>query len=265
LPENVRRYYMPGTTHGGGRGGFAVASEPDARCALPRNPNPMSDTLGALTVALVDWVVRGTPPPPSKYPTLADRTLAPATRAALGFPQVPGLPFADDLVNVVLDYDFGPDFIYNDMSGVITRQPPAVKRLIPTLVPRVNADGNEIAGVASVLHEAPLGTYLGWNIQASGFFAGQICGFAGGYVSFARTRADRLKGGDPRLSLEERYGTQEGYACVARRAAEALARDRFLLKPDADRLIAEAARSRILPSNAESDAEHRRRADSLCR
>jgi hypothetical protein len=129
----------------------------------------------------------------------------------------------------------------------------------------VNADGNEISGVASVLHQAPLGTYLGWNVQASGFFAGQICGFTGGYVPFARTRADREKTGDPRLSIEERYGTQEGYACVARRAAERLVRDRFLLRQDADRLIAEAAASRVLPPNAGSDAEHRRLSDSLCR
>ena len=26
LPDNVRRYYMPGTTHGGGRGGFQIAA-----------------------------------------------------------------------------------------------------------------------------------------------------------------------------------------------------------------------------------------------
>ena len=265
LPENVRRYYMPGTTHGGGPGGFAVTAEPNNRCTLPQNPNPMSDTLRALTVALVDWVVKGTPPPPSRYPTLAEGTLAPATRAALGFPDVPHLPFADDRVNVVLDYNFGPEFNYSDMSGVITLQPPAVKQVIPTLVPRVNADGNEIAGVASVLHQAALGTYLGGNVQSSGFFAGQICGFTGGYVPFAMTRTDRVKTGDPRLSIEERYGTQEGYACVARRAAEGLVRDRFLLRQDADRIIAEAAGSRILPPNSESDAEHRRLSDALCR
>ena len=53
------------------------------------------------------------------------------------------------------------------MSGVIARQPPAILKVIPTLVPPVNSDGNETAGVASVLHQAPLGTYLGWNVQKS--------------------------------------------------------------------------------------------------
>jgi hypothetical protein len=265
LPDTVRRYYMPGTTHGGGRGGFQRIATAGNRCMLPENPNPMVDTHRALTAALVEWVVKGTPPPASRYPTLADRTLVPATRRATGFPEVPGIPFSDDLVNALLEYDVGPRFNYNDMSGVITKQPPAITRVIPTLVPRVNGDGNEIAGVGSVLHQAPLGTYLGWNIQASGFFKGQICGFTGGYLPFALTRAERMKTGDPRLSLEERYGTQEGYTCTVRRAAADLVRERFLLETDADRLIAEAASAAILPTRAQSDDEHRRIGDAACR
>jgi hypothetical protein len=265
LPDAVRRYYIPGTNHGGGRGGFQVVQPSNDRCVLPQNPNPMADTTRALTAALVDWVVRDTPPPPSRYPMLADRTLTPATRAAMGFPHVPGLPFTDHFVNPVLDYDFGPSFVYGDLSGVITRQPPAIKQLIPTLVPRVDADGNETAGIESVLHQAPLGTYLGWNVQASGFLEGQICGFSGGYLPFAVTRTERLKAGDPRLSIEERYGTQEGYVCTVRRAAEALTRDRFLLKEDADRAIAAASAARILPAAAEASAEQRRTADAVCR
>ena len=183
----------------------------------------------------------------------------------MGFPAVPGLPLTDHLVNPVLDYDFGATFGYADLSGVIARQPPAIKQVLPTLVPRVNADGNETAGVASVLHQAPLGTYLGWNVQASGFFKGQICGFAGGYVPFAITREERLKNNDPRLSIEERYGAQEGYMCVVRRAAQKLVRDRFLLSRDADRLIESAAKSPVLPSAVDSSPELRRLADSVCR
>ena len=34
------------------------------------------------------------------------------------------------------------------------------------MVPRVDADGNELGGVPTVLRDAPLGTYLGWNITA---------------------------------------------------------------------------------------------------
>jgi hypothetical protein len=264
LPETVRRYYMPGTTHGGGRGGFRVAAPAGDRCALPENPNPMADTQRALTAALVDWVVKGTPPPASRYPTLADRMLVPATRAAIGFPAVPGAALSDDLVNVVLDYDFGSGFVYGDLSGVIANQPPRIAQVLPTLVPRVNADGNEMSGIASVLHQAPLGTYLGWNIQASGFFKGQICGFQGGYVPFAATRADRVASGDPRLSIQERYGTQEGYVCAVRRAAETLVRDRYLLRTDADRLVTEAAASGILAGDANATPAERHTAAALC-
>jgi len=265
LPANVRRYYMPGTTHGGGAGGFERVQKPNNRCVLQQNPNPMADTMRALTVALVDWVVKDIPPPPSRYPTMAERMLVAATRAATGFPSIPGVGFPDHLVNAVLEYDFGSAFNYDDMSGVIERQPPAIKRVLPTLVPRVNLDGNEIAGVASVLHQAPLGTYLGWNLQAAGFFKGQLCGFAGGYVPFAATGAERLAAGDPRLSLEERYGSQEGYMCVVTRAADGLVRDRLLLRQDADRIVKSAASTRVLPSSSEAAPDARHVAEGLCR
>jgi hypothetical protein len=265
LPDNVRRYYMPGTNHGGGRGGFEVAQSGDERCVLAQNPNPMAEMTRALTAALVDWVVHGAAPPPSRYPTLAAGDLVVPTRAAMGFPSIPGLAFTDRFVNAVLDYDFGAEFGYQDLSGVITRQPPGIKRVVPTLVPRVNADGNETSGIASVLHQAPLGTYLGWNITAGGFFKGQICGFSGGYVPFALTRAERAKAGDPRLSIEERYGTQEGYLCAVKRSADALVRDRFLLRSDAEKLIESAGHAAVLPPSGESTPDQRRIADLVCR
>ena len=146
----------------------------------------------------------------------------------------------------------------------MTTVPPRVRRALPTYVPRVNQDGNETAGVASVLYQAPLGTYLGWNVIRTGFFAGQGCGFSGGYVPFALTKADRLAKNDPRLSLEERYGTQEGYLCVIRRAAEQAVRDRFLLSEDAQRLIADATASKVLPAVAESSDEDVAIGRALC-
>jgi hypothetical protein len=167
-----------------------------------------------------------------RYPTWPRARWCPP-RARRPTPGYPGLTFTDHFVNAVLDYDFGTSFNYDDLSGVIARQPPVIKQVIPTLVPRVNADGNETVGIPSVLHQAPLGTYLGWNVQATGFFKGQICGFSGGYVPFAVTREARTKAADPRPSIEERYGTQEGYVCAVKRAAGELVRDRFLLQSDA--------------------------------
>jgi hypothetical protein len=263
LPDNVRRYYMPGTTHGGGRGGFARVQPVVGRCELPQNPNPMADTTRALTAALVQWVTDGTEPPASRYPKLADHQLVAAETTAATLRTIPGLQPVG--VNPVLAYDFGPTFRANDMSGVIAKEPPAIVKMIPTLVPPVNSDGNETAGIASVLHQAPLGTYLGWNVQKSGFFKGQICGFTGGYVPFTATKTERVAARDPRPSLEERYGTQDGYMCVVRRAAEQLVQSRLLLREDADRTIAAAAAANVLPNAAQSSNEARQIAANACK
>jgi hypothetical protein len=266
LPANVRRYYYPGTTHGGGGGGFNVVAPAAANgCVLPSNPNPQREQTRALTAALVDWVVKGTPPPDSRYPLLSRGELVVATAAATGFPRVPGIPSIDGLVKPLLDYDFGPEFLGNDVSGVVTRQPPRIVQVLPTYVPRVDSDGNETSGVESVLHQAPLGTYLGWNVVARGFFQGQICGFQGGYVPFARTAAERVANSDPRPSLEERYGALEGYVCAVRHAVETAVTERFLLRDDAVRLIREAERSQVLPTGSASSADANARAAAVCK
>ena len=247
LPANVRRYYFPGVTHGGGRGGFSAAPPaPPAACELPANPNPSSDTMRALTVALIDWVTHNTPPPPSQYPRLDRGELVEPTQVALRSPVIPGVPLPDGVINPLYVYDFGNRFHYNDLSGVITRQPPPIKQVLRSLVPRVDADGNETPGVASVLLQAPLGTYLGWNVTARGYLKGRECGLNGAYVPFAKTKAERSAAGDARLSLEERYGTHAGYVEVVRRAAARQVRDRFLLQDDADRLIQQAEASDVL-------------------
>jgi alpha/beta hydrolase family protein len=247
LPAGVRRYFFPGVTHGGGTGGFSTnVPNPPRACELPNNPNPSSDTMRALTVALVDWVMKGTAPPPSQYPRLDHGDLVEPTQAALGFPIVPGVPLPDYIQLPLYEYDFGPKFNYNDMRGYISMEPPAIRQVLPSLAPKVDADGNETSGVASVLHQAPLGSYLGWNVTATGFNKGAGCGLVGGYVPFAKTKAERLAAGDPRLSLEERYSTHEKYVAAVRAAAAQLVHDRFLLKEDAERLITEATASNVL-------------------
>jgi hypothetical protein len=165
---------------------------------------------------------------------------------AATFAKIPGARDPSALINPVLEYDFGPALELNDLTGVLAKVPPRVVRVLPSLVPRVDGDGNEPDGVPSVLAQVPLGTYLGWNAYAGGFFAGQGCGFAGGYLPFARTRAERLAAGDPRPSLEERYGDHDGYVQRVRAAADAAVAQRVLLREDADRLIAEARASAVL-------------------
>jgi hypothetical protein len=246
LPANVRRYYSPSVRHGGGAGGFSTEGTADACCVLAQNPNSSSETNRALVRALIDWVVEDAPPPPSRYPRLDHGDLVPATQAATGFPLIPGMPLPDGVFVPFYEYDFGPHFQNGDVSGVVSIQPPVLRQTLPMLVPRVDADGNELAGIRSVLLEAPLGTYTGWNPIARGFFKGQIQPLGGGFIPFAKTKAQRLAAGDPRLSLEERYGTHENYVARVKAAAARLVDERFMLQEDATRLIAQAEKSNVL-------------------
>jgi hypothetical protein len=256
VPPNVRRYYIAGSPHGGGPGGFSpTPPAPPAgsgrnwgQCMLPANPMPYTQTSNALTVALREWVMHDRPMPASRYPTLRDGTLAAPTKSALGFPTIPGLPptAPTGLINPGFAYDFGRDFNPDDQTGVITLQPPTIKGVLKMVVPKVDADGNELGGVPVVLREAPLGTYLGWNITSAGFYKGQICSFAGGMIPFASTKADRLRSGDPRLSLQERYSDHDGYVSAVRAAAAKAVAEGFLLPGDAAALVDEAAASKVL-------------------
>jgi hypothetical protein len=257
LPPNVRRYYHASTDHGGGDGGFAVEQPAQPGLVLAENPNPQVETRRALFVALVDWVTKGKRPPRSEYPQVSDGTLVPATAQALRWPKIPGAPTPDNVMNVLMDYDYGPDFRYNDQSGVMTNVVPPIKQIIPTPAAKVDEDGNEIAGVKSVLLQAPLGTYTSWNPVASGPLKGNEGSLAAGYIPFAMTKAERMASSDPRRSVEERYGSQEGYDCVVRHAAKEEVRKRLLLQEDAERLIAQAAESNVLPSDPDNPIARR--------
>jgi hypothetical protein len=154
-----------------------------------------------------------------------------------------------DFIMPVHDYDWGPQFNALDVSGVPTNAPPPIKQVIRMLVPRVDADGNEVGGVPHVLTDAPLGTYLGWNVTAGGarpFHQGQICNYVGGMVPFAKTKAERQAANDARLSLEERYGSHAGYLAAVAKAAKNAVERGFLLPADAEALVAAAAASKVL-------------------
>ena len=254
LPANVRRYYFPGTSHGGGEGGFKVGSstpksatsgtpaEAPSTCTLPLNPNPEKESMRALLVALTAWTVNNTEPPQSKYPMMADGTLVSAATdgGTFKFPAIPGVPAPNDLFNPVLVYNFGPHFDGPNDSGYADFQPPQILQVLASRVSTVDADGNEQTGVSSVLHAAPLGTYLGWNVTRNGPFAGQICSLTGGYMPFAKTEADRAKAKDPRPSIEARYGDRQGYVCAVTKAVKQSVKDRYLLDEDGKRLIDQA-------------------------
>jgi alpha/beta hydrolase family protein len=246
LPDDVRRYYLPSSTHGGGNGamdqnpadtGVTCPGNNWGRGTLRANPVPSTALVNRMRVALRDWVVNGTEPPPSVWPHMrganSERTLVVPTMAAMGFPQgIPGIPVSifapENFVFPVFNYDWGPEFDEFNATGVPTNEPPPINGVIKMLVPAADSDGNELGGVPTVLRDAPLGTYLGWNITAGPsdvkyydgrpFHAGQVCNYIGGMVPFAIHATDRLPG-DPRPSLEERYGSHDGYVAAVKKAA----------------------------------------------
>jgi hypothetical protein len=109
----------------------------------------------------------------------------------------------------------------------------------------VDADGNEVAGVRSPLQVAPLGAYAGWNVTAAGPLKGQVCGNAGGFMSFAKTKAERVASGDPRPSIEERYRSHEEYVEIVSKAAAKLVEEGYLLQHDAVSMIEQAKASHV--------------------
>jgi Alpha/beta hydrolase domain len=65
-------------------------------------------------------------------------------------------------------------------------------------------------------------------------------------IPFAKTKAERMANGDPRLSLEERYGDHAGYVSVVKAAASKAVAEGFLLQVDADTLVKQAEASNVL-------------------
>jgi hypothetical protein len=144
------------------------------------------------------------------------------------------------IFNTRLAYFRGPRYDTDDLSGVIAKEPPIALAEYPSLVPQVDVDGNDIDGLRSHILQAPLGTYTGWNVRAAGFSQGDACDLTGGYVPFAVTKAQRIASGDPRLSLQERYGNTAGYVSAVTAAVNNLVNQRLMLASDASGAISNA-------------------------
>jgi hypothetical protein len=241
LPEHpmARLYLVSGHQHGG-------PGNPASRGACQQLGNPLDSApiQRALWEALDQWSTRGTPPPPSMVPRLADGTLVPALpQSAVGFPSIPGVTYTG-LKSTRYLLDYGPRFLD---TGIMTVNPPVMTpptfdnpangRIYPTFVPRTDADGNELAGVRLPDVAVPLATYTGWGLRA-GRQANDGCEGSGQMIPFPGTKADRIAAGDPRLSIEERYPSLAAYASAVTRAVADLVARRLMLEEDADASVA---------------------------
>jgi Alpha/beta hydrolase domain len=227
IPDNVRLYYFASTQHG--------PAEKPARGICQQLSNPLSyqETQRALLVALHAWVTQGVVPPASRFPKISDGTFVSPQQSTQSFPNIPGARYAGKPNDLSLnDHSNQPA---NHVKG----------KEYPVLVPKVDKDGNEIAGIRAVGLRVPLGTHAGWNLRANGFVEDELCYLNGQYIPFPKTKEEREKSGDPRLAIEERYKDQADYVERVSHAARSLMSERFLLPEDAERIIAAAAKSNI--------------------
>lgn len=215
---NVRVYLVAGTQHGAGS--FPPAQ---GNGQLPPNTNDYRWAQRGLLAALDAWVRNGTEPPPSRHPTIVDGTLV--AHRDFSSPDIPG----------VQKPVFVPAGYRSDLPGP--------QSALPLLVPKVDADGNEIAGIRLPQVAVPLATLTGWQFRHERVGSPRsLLAMAGAHIAFPRTRAEREQSGDPRRSVEERYASRDDYLRQAEAAATRLADERYILRRDVSALVEAAGR-----------------------
>jgi alpha/beta hydrolase family protein len=232
-----RIYHFAGTEHGLGvwppterRIAAADPAEPLEHSQNLRNTIDYAPLLRGCLVNLDRWVTAGVEPPPSRHPRLADRSAVPFEALHAMFDKIPGAHYPR--------HHARPCRL--DFSTLPPRPGPACG----SLVSAVDADGNETGGIALPEVAVALGTHTGWTLRHPEIGGeAQRLVFAGATIPFPRTRAERDASGDPRLSIAERYRSRDDYLERVRRAALALASERYILDEDIDLTVALAARA----------------------
>src|SRR5262252_5622184 len=233
-PEGVRIYCWASSQH------FADPVPPPLQRGIRRNyPNTVATSMlfRAMIDAMDRWATNGVAPPDSRIPRRADGTLVTFEEWRRLFPAIPGVATPHE-PNALPLLDFGPDA----ERGVL-KEPPEV---VPgegytVLVPSVDSDGKEVAGVRAPMVEAPLATYCGWNLRARGFGHGAMHEFSGSYIPLPESPEEGRMTGDPRKSILERYPNADAYVRAITAAARGLVEAGLMLEEDVERAAAAAA------------------------
>jgi len=227
---DTRIYYLAGTQHG--------ANAQPVKSVTQNIPNPADYrfAMRALLVAMNSWITDGTAPPESKIPRIDKDQLV--STGALAFPKIPGVSVPKD-THYGWRFDFGPDF---RTKGIVAFDPPKVGASFPILIPQVDRDGNETAGIRLPELAVPLATYTGWNLRDPKIGAPEaIQSMVGSFIPFAKTKADREASGDTRPSIEERYRSRDEYLTKIESAAKPLVAQRVLLDRDVPKVKEKAS------------------------
>lgn len=223
LPDHVRSYFFAGTQHG-------PAAFPPAAIAKDEsfaNPVSAAPVLVALRLAMHRWVSEGVQPPESAYPKLESGTLVPV--AKVRFPELPGIPSPRKArAGVRLGNPLWPD-------GA------GAGEELPLLVPQVDKDGNDVAGIRMPDVSVPLATCTGWVFRPASMGAPhEMMPLKGSWIPFPITRQERERRRDPRAAIEERYPTKEAYMDRVEDALRRLVNEGFLEDGDLGILRKEA-------------------------
>tara|TARA_Y100000588_G_scaffold322471_1_gene354462 strand:- start:2658 stop:4703 length:2046 start_codon:yes stop_codon:yes gene_type:complete len=233
-PDGVRIYMWASSQHTSSPRDVIPAK---GVCENYANVVAASPLFRALLDALDAWATDGTPPPDSCIPRVADGTAVPYAAWREQFPAIPGVRPTTGPAGLSR-LDFGPEAD----QGILSKQPPEIldHHGYAILVPAVDSDGNDIAGVRAPMVQAPLGTYTGWNTRSQGYGTGANYEFSGSYIPFMDSPEERDVTGDPRPSVLERYGSAQGYVDAITAAARRLVEEGLLLEEDVVRAAEEA-------------------------
>jgi hypothetical protein len=222
LPDTVRAYFIAATQHSPSRFPPSVNNGQQAD-----NPVDYWWTMRALLLAMHKWVKEGAAPPPSRYPRLDDGTLVAATSVA--WPAIPDVASPRMLIA-------GPR-----AANAFLPHGGGAGAPLPLLVPQVDADGNERAGIRLPDVAVPLATYTGWNFRKPEIGAPhELVSLLGASIPFPPTRAARDTAHDPRQSIDERYRSKDAYLKQVEQAADALVKAGFLIVDDEPRILQRA-------------------------
>jgi hypothetical protein len=234
-PDDVRMYYLTGAQHGPGTLPLSDTTIDGFKAQQPMNTLDYRPAMRALLDALDRWVREGVEPPPSAVPMVGEGTAVPRESIETPYTAIPGAAWLAHLPQRLrLDYGLDPD------AGLLT-YPPKEDGAYPTLVSAVDVDCNEVAGIRLPDVSEPLATYTGWNVRhASMGSPGLMTSGSplfGTTLPFPATKAQREASGDPRASVEERYGSKDAYLGRVRDAATALVSKRLMLDEDVERVV----------------------------
>jgi hypothetical protein len=240
-PDDVRLYYIAGSQHGPGSMPLSYSSPDGFRTRHLLNTLDYRPALRGLLKALDEWVRAGVDPPACRIPRIADGTAVTRESLKATFGRIPGAIWVEHLPQRKRMY-FGPM-----ADGGIMAYPSEEIGTYPTLVSAVDDDGNEVAGIRLPDVSVPLATYTGWNVRhesmgqpglMSSSAGSPLCGST---LVFPLTASSRTETRDPRMAVEERYESREGYLSKVQDAAHDLVAQRYLLEEDVGACVSVAA------------------------